>query len=226
MKNIFTQIYQKNPIADLFRELYFPLKNKVLSESSPSPIPTAITKFFEIIAYHFDQAYKERVLIFSSCFPCNSLDIIEYIKTLVKPDDISNVIYSRFNKDLEKFAEERGLYKLKNESDLQFQSRIINAHRFLATSPTLDGLTNIITNAISNDPKEFTIQYLYDKCWYLGETLLDKNLILENNILSYFIVDFDTTPITLEQKTYLESIINLYKPACIGFYINAFILDS
>jgi len=236
MKNIFTQIYQRNPIANLFKELYFPLKSKTLSESSPSPIPTTITKFFEIIAHHFDLVYKERVLILSSSFPSNSLEIIEYMTSLIiKPDDpdnishaikVHNAIHSRFNVDLEKFAKERGLYKMNNEEDKQFQSRIINAHRFLLTSPTLNGLKDLITSVISDDPTEFTIRELYTEDWVLGKDMLGTDSILGNDTPAYFIVDFKEIPITLNQKIYLDNIINLYKPAHVGFHINAFILDN
>ena len=215
MKNIFTQLYQGNPIANLFKELYFPLKSKTLSESTP-PIPTTMAKFFEIIAYHFDQVYKERVLILSSSFPSNSIDI-----TTDKNNDL------RFTADLEKFAKERGLYQLKNESDVQFQSRIINAHRFLVTSPTLFGLTDIITNVISDNPKDFTIRELYKESWILGQHYLGIDTVLGNNMDSYyFIVDFKANAITSDQKAYLENIINLYKPAHAGFHINAFIDDK
>ena len=240
MKNIFTNIDQVNPIATLFKELYFPLKSKTISESSP-PIPTTIAKFFEIIAYHFDLVYKERLLILNSSFPSNSIDITDYMKTLIiEPNDpsshdysdltdpinISNAIHSRFVADLEKFAKERGLYQLKNESDPQFQSRIINAHRFLLTSPTLSGLTDIITSVISDDPKEFIIRELYTESWILEVDILDKNMILGNNFDSYyFIVDFQNkdNEISSVQKAYLENVINLYKPAHAGFHINAFL---
>ena len=240
MKNIFTNIDQVNPIATLFKELYFPLKSKTISESSP-PIPTTIAKFFEIIAYHFDLVYKERLLILNSSFPSNSIDITDYMKTLIiEPNDpsshdysdltdpinISNAIHSRFVADLEKFAKERGLYQLKNESDPQFQSRIINAHRFLLTSPTLSGLTDIITSVISDDPKEFIIRELYTESWILEVDILDKNTILGNNISSYyFVVDFQNkdNEISSVQKAYLENVINLYKPAHAGFHINAFL---
>ena len=214
MKNIFTQIYQANPIANLFKELYFPLKSKTLSESTP-PIPTTMAKFFEIIAYHFDQVYKERVLILSSSFPSNSIDIATY-----KVKDL------RFTADLEKFAKERGLYQLKNESDVQFQSRVINAHRFLVTSPTLSGLDQLLTNVIKDDPKDFTLRELYREDWVLGKDVLGDESILGNDTPSYFIVDFKKIPIKLDQKTYLEDIINLYKPAHVGFHVNAFILDN
>ena len=215
MKNIFTQLYQANPIANLFKEIRFPLKSKTISDSYPSSIPTTMAKFFEIIAYHFDQVYKERVLILSSNFPSNSIDI-----TIDKANDL------RFKADLEKFAKERGLYQLKNESDIQFQSRVINAHRFLVTSPTLSGLKDLITNVIKDDPKEFTIRELYREDWVLGKDVLGDESILGNDTPSYFIVDFKKTPIKLDQKTYIEDIINLYKPAHVGFHINAFILDN
>ena len=218
MKNIFTNIYQRNPIVNLFKELYFPLKSKTLSESTPSPIPTTMAKFFEIIAYHFDQVYKERVLILSSSFPSNSLDILT-----LKPNDL------RFTTDLEKFAKERGLYQLKNEKSEQFQARIINAHRFLLTSPTLSGLTAIITSIISDDPKKFIIRELFKESWILGVDILDENMILGNNFDSYyFVVDFkgEDNEITSNQKTYLENIINLYKPAHVGFHINTFLNDE
>ncbi len=226
MKNIFTNIYQRNPIVNLFKELYFPLKSKTLSESTPYPIPTTMAKFFEIIAYHFDQVYKERVLILSSSFPSNSLNILT-----LKPNDL------RFTTDLEKFAKERGLYQLKNEKSEQFQSRIVNAHRFLLTSPTLSGLEQLIINAISNDPKNFTIRELYKESWILGDndstslkkTNLGIDTILGNNFDSYyFIVDFKykDNPISLDQKSYLEHIINLYKPAHVGFHINTFLNDE
>ena len=248
MKNIFTNIDQVNPIATLFKELYFPLKSKTISESSP-PIPTTIAKFFEIIAYHFDLVYKERLLILNSSFPSNSIDITDYMKTLIiEPNDpsshdysdltdpinISNAIHSRFVADLEKFAKERGLYQLKNESDPQFQSRIINAHRFLLTSPTLSGLTDIITSVISDTPKKFIIRELHKESWILGDNNSDKdtslktnlglNTILGNNISSYyFVVDFKDNEISSVQKAYLENVINLYKPAHAGFHINAFL---
>ena len=214
MKNIFTNIYKRNPITNLFKELYFPLKSKTLSESTP-PIPTTMAKFFEIIAYHFDQVYKERVLILSSSFPSNSLILADKVLDL------------RFNTDLEKFAKERGLYQLKNESNLQFQSRVINAHRFLLSSPMLSGLEHLITSVISDDPKDFTIRELYKESWILGKGSLGVDMILGSNVFSYyFIVDFGQILIPLVLKTYLEDIINLYKPAYVGFHIKAFILDK
>lgn len=282
MKNIFTNnIYQRNPIANLFKELYFPLKSKNLSESSSYPIPTTIAKFFEIIAYHFDLVYKERVLILNSSFPSNSQEIIKHI---IKPEDpdkhdytdltdpinINNAIYSRFSEDIEKFAKERGLYRINNEKITSFHSRIINAHRFLITSPTLHGLKDLITtvlreneNILGVNPPKFTIRELYTEDWVLyKDTLgLDNDVLGLNSILRaqnwilseeepeekdlvlvkyrlgsesilgydtlfYFIVDFENNRITLDQKKYLNIIINLYKPAHIGFHINAFIQDD
>ena len=240
MKNVFTNIDQANPITTLFKELYFPLKSESLSESSP-PIPTTIAKFFEIIAYHFDQVYKERVIILNSSFPSNSIEITDYMKPfiiepkdpdkhndkdLTDPININNAIYSRFNEDLEKFAKERGLHRMNNEKVEQFQSRIINAHRFLLTSPTLSGLKDLITTVIKDDPKEFTLRELHTEDWILGKDVLGDESILGNNTPFYFIIDFKKIPIKLDQKTYLEDIINLYKPAHVGFHINAFILDN
>ena len=116
---------------------------------------------------------------------------------------------------------------MNNETPKQFQSRITNAHRFLLTSPTLNGLTDIITNIIKDDPKEFLIRELYKESWILGENYLGIDTILGNNMESYyFIVDFKDNHITLDQKVYLENIINLYKPAHAGFHINTFIDNS
>ena len=237
MKNIFTNIYQVNPIATLFKELYFPLKSKTISESSP-PVPTTIAKFFEIVAYHFDQVYKERLLILSSSFPSNSLEI-----TTQNPHDL------RFQSDLEKFAKERGLYRIIGEKDPIFQSRIINAHRFLLASPTLSGLKDLITSILGEEPPKFIIRELYKEDWILGKDVLGKDVFGNDSILKnqnwilgkyslgadsilgndpsfYFIVDFESNKITLEQKKYLNNIINLYKPAHIGFHIKAFIQDN
>ncbi len=225
MKNIFIQMYHRNPITNLFKDLSYPLKNNFSSNSFENTNPSSITKFFEIIAYHCDKVYKERALILSSSFPSNSIDIIDYMETLPPPKD------SRFDADLTKFATERGLYKMKDESQEQFQSRIINAHRFLLASSTLIGLRNIIDNVINSDPtllpKKFDIRELYTEDWVLGEEQLDENVILGNDVSSYyFVVDFGNDPIRLAEKIYLDNIIDLYKPAHIGYHINAFILDD
>lgn len=127
------------------------------------------------------------------------------------------------------FAEERGIVKIKKESDKNYGQRVLSAYEFNKRSSTLEGLRDILSSATD---KEFTIRELYRDDWVLGEEPLefieDENgdkidtTILGSNFVSlYFVVDFDQIKLKLDEKEYLEQLIELYKPAHIGYHINA-----
>jgi len=138
--------------------------------------------------------------------------------------NILNECFPRYSKDIDKFAKERGISCIKNEKEASYKERVIKAYSFLKTSSTLQGITSLITQVT---PKKFVVRELYTEDWTLGakDEKLGDNTILGGDVSSYyFVVEFDS--LTIEEKAYLEEIIELYKPAHVGFHINAKILDD
>lgn len=133
---------------------------------------------------------------------------------------------------LQKYAEDRGIVRVKNEGTESHFQRVLNAYAFLKNSSTLEGLTNILKLAIS---KEFTIRELYLDNWILGEEPLGFIMKEEEKHYTtflgadytsyYFVVTFDV-PLTLDEKNYLDKLIDLYKPAHTGCHIDARIVDE
>ncbi len=127
--------------------------------------------------------------------------------------------------DVDEFAKERSVTRILNESDSSFNTRVLNAYKFLTTSPTKIGLQNILSSVID---KEFEIRELYTENFILDDAneRLEETAILSGDEASfYFIVEF-AVPLTVAEKDYLESIIDLYKPAHVGYHIGATILDD
>lgn len=135
----------------------------------------------------------------------------------------SHFIQSKSSERL--FAEERGIEKIKNESILSFQKRVLNAYSFLKNSPTRQGIESIIK---SSTTKDFKIRELYREQFILGnlQEKLGENTQLQSSLASYYFVVGFTQALTVEEKNYVEEIIELYKPAHIGFHLNASISDD
>jgi len=137
---------------------------------------------------------------------------------------ILNNYFLKDSKDIEGFAKERGISRIQNEKEVAYKNRVIKAYSFLKYSSTLEGIKSLITQ-ITN--KKFIIRELYSEDWILNNDneLLGDTTILGGDVSSYyFVVEFDK--LLIEEKTYLEEIIELYKPAHVGFHINAIILDD
>jgi hypothetical protein len=165
---------------------------------------------------------KETSKVFKSLFEsiADSFNALHgYFIELLGKHFISN------NSSVRLFAEERGIERIKGESDISFRKRVLNAYHFLKSSPTRQGIEAIIQSSIA---KEFEIRELYQENFVLGnpQEKLGISTILQSSLASYyFVLDF-SQPLTVEEKSYLKEIIELYKPAHIGYHINAMILDD
>ncbi|MGL4677178.1 MAG: hypothetical protein ACRCWI_05880 [Brevinema sp.] len=129
------------------------------------------------------------------------------------------------NDDFEEFSKDRGIVRIKNESSQSFYSRVLGAYSFLKNSSTKQGIIDILR---SFTEKEFRVRELYREDFVLGNPneKLGITTQLKNSLASYyFTMDF-TNPLTVEEKQYLTEILDLYKPAHIGFHLNARIVDD
>lgn len=147
----------------------------------------------------------------------------------------SNVLSLSFiqsRKDSEKHAKDRGIHKIKNEGNASYYERVLNAYSFNKNSSTFAGLTKILRMAVS---KEFTIQEMYLTNWILGEERLGfvmnkgekvYTTFLGADYISYYFVISFNSPLTLEEKLYLDELIDLYKPAHTGYHVDARIADD
>ncbi|MGL4677669.1 MAG: hypothetical protein ACRCWI_08420 [Brevinema sp.] len=143
-------------------------------------------------------------------------------------ESIHTTVLQQFIKsqsDIELFAQDRSIEKIKDEQYEQYHYRVRNAYQFLRHSATKKGLENIIDQVIK---KKFTLRELYQEDFILGNPLekLGMNTILQSSqSLYFFIVDFED-PLTVYEKHYLQELIEYYKPAHIGFRIDAQVLDD
>lgn len=129
--------------------------------------------------------------------------------------------------DVTPYAKERGLYRAKDESEENFRKRVLNAFHFLQNASTRYGMEYIL-NVITS--KEFIIIEPNAESFILGDTdkKLGINTVIQGDELSpylFFLVAFSTA-LTTEEYNYISEIIHIYKPAHIGFSINAVIDDS
>ncbi len=114
------------------------------------------------------------------------------------------------------YAEDRGLEQLKNESDRDFYNRTLNAYRFLKNCSTKKGIEDIL---MSFTDKAFVIKEQYKNIFVLGEAMLGVNSELTTIKLGYyFIVEFAES-ISEEEKSYMEDLLNTFKPAHTDFCI-------
>ncbi|MGL5956313.1 MAG: hypothetical protein ACRC0X_06895 [Brevinema sp.] len=150
---------------------------------------------------------------------------IAYSFDLVR-DAINNTVFRYFiNTDIESFAQDRSIEKIKGEQTDHYHHRVRNAYEFLKHSATKKGLETIIKQMIT---KKFVLRELYKEDFILGNPSekLGFNTLLQNSqTLYFFLVEFDD-PLTVYEKYYLQELIEHYKPAHIGFRINALILDD
>ncbi len=143
----------------------------------------------------------------------------EFSKMILNSHFISN------NSSLILFAQDRGITKIKGESEESFQIRVLNAYQFLKLSPTRQGIENIIKSSVS---KNFVLRELYQEDFILDneqESLEETTILSDDSSNYYFVVEFSQS-LTVEEKSYVEEIIELYKPAHIGYHISATILDN
>ncbi len=124
--------------------------------------------------------------------------------------------------DVTPYAEERGMYKVKNEDEATFRKRVINAFKFLQNSSTRDGMEEILRTITS---KEFILVEPNKESFILGDSdeKLGINTVLQGDVLStylFFLVEFSSS-LTTAEYDYISEIINIYKPAHVGFAINA-----
>lgn len=168
--------------------------------SLPLPFPSTIIRMiFSVIAYVFDIIYQQAYDIVLGCFP-------------------------KYSEDLDPYAQERGITKIQGESDIQFRKRITYAYQFARFSSTLQGIEDMISTILGGT---VSIRELHTEDWILGHERLGENTILGNDVSSYyFVVDLGDRSLTLVEKRYLEQVIEEYKPAHVGFHINAHIVDE
>lgn len=144
---------------------------------------------------------------------------------LLKKYGVSTVEKFFVDSNLEEYAKERCIYKIQEESNNSYKNRVLNAYQFLKYSSTSIGIKDVISNAIS---KSFEIRELYQENFILGNSSekLGINTKLHTSLSSYFFLVEFIQPLTVKEKYYLEKIIDLYKPAHVGFRINATIVDD
>ncbi len=129
--------------------------------------------------------------------------------------------------DVTQYAKERGIYRAKNESDEAFKNRVLNAFNFLQNSSTRQGIEDIIKNITL---KDFILVEPDSESFILSDSSekLGLNTILQDTVSSsylFFLVIFSSSLTTIEYN-YISDIINIYKPAHIGFAIHTVIDDS
>lgn len=165
---------------------------------------------------------KDTSLIFRVIFRTIILsfeDTIDYLQQIVQHSFIKN------NKEFHLWAKERAIAYIRNESQESYYSRVLNAYSFLKNSSTKSGMENILRSFTN---KDFQIRELYKENFVLGNKaeILGVNTVLQSSLASfYFVVDFKNS-LNLDEKLYIEKIINIYKPAHIGFHINATVIDN
>lgn len=140
--------------------------------------------------------------------------------------------YAKVSKDVDLFAKDRGIIRLKKESSTSYRNRVVGAYSFYKHSSTLQGIKDIISSAITQN---FIIRELYQEDWILGEeplgvsaislddgTAIIKTILGDENTLFYFIVEIKDRIYDYE-KIYLEELINTYKPAYMGYHLDVMV---
>ncbi len=121
------------------------------------------------------------------------------------------------------YAKDRSIDAIKNESEASYYMRTLGAYSFLKFSSTRNGIESILK---SFTDKDFIIRELYKDSFILGKTKLGVNSFLQSSQASYyFVVRFDV-PLSVDEKLYLEELIDMFKPAHVGFHIDARISDD
>ncbi len=141
-------------------------------------------------------------------------------------DQLKNDIYVtkaqmyavKTTKGIFKFAKERGITKLKYETEEQFKQRVIYAFQFYATSAPKQWIEKILSYVID---KDFIVDECYQNSWVLGESQLgiDTYISHEEYIRAFFIRFSES--ISSEEREYIDQIMNHYKPAHVAHYILA-----
>lgn len=115
-------------------------------------------------------------------------------------------------------ANDRGIVRIAGESDQAYKNRVIYAFEFQRNSSTFAGITSLIQRITD---KPFMIRELYKETWILGDPkeLLGITTILGSPLDRFFFIVEFTEKIEETEKTYIENILNIYKPAHTGFRI-------
>ncbi len=173
---------------------------------------------FNSLLIPLKQTSKNFVSIFITI--ANAFDILK-----IYAEDILYRHFIQSKSNTEKFAKDRGIQKLSREDTNKYYDRVLNAYDFLKNSSTTKGIIGILKSITD---KEFELREIYLDDFELDSEneLLEETTILgsdDSNL--YFIVSFPN-PLTVEEKAYIEEVIELYKPAHVGFRVEANILDE
>ncbi len=141
-------------------------------------------------------------------------------------DQLKNDIYVtkaqmyaiKTTKGIFEFARERGITKLKFETDEQFNNRVIYAFQFYATSAPKRGIESILSYVID---KPFIIDECYQESWVLDVSELGENTILNYETYVRSFIIFFSESITDDEREYVNQIMNHYKPAHVEHHIIA-----
>ncbi|MGL5956781.1 MAG: hypothetical protein ACRC0X_09350 [Brevinema sp.] len=179
-------------------------------------IKTSFLELFYSLQMPLKETSKNFVIIVTA--------IGEVFDTLVRySEQMITRYFIQSEQDLELFAKDRGIQRIKYESMRSFQGRVLNAYTFLKNSSTKVGIEGVIKRSIE---KNFEIKEIYQDNFILdheGEILEETTYLSDDNF--YFVVKF-YDPLTVEEDLYLKEIIELYKPAHIGYHLEAMILDD
>lgn len=182
-------------------------------------------QYFNSLKIPLKETSKNFVFLFHAIAESFNL-LSKFLETILNSHFISR------NAEESLWAKERGIVKIKNEETSSYLDRVLNAYEFNKRSSTLDGLTNILKSAIN---KKFSLRELYLDNWILGEEPLgfikkdgerhDTTILGADYTSYYFVVSFND-PLTLDEKIYLEELIEIYKPAHVGYHLDARIVDD
>ncbi|SFB88670.1 hypothetical protein SAMN02745150_01198 [Brevinema andersonii] len=153
--------------------------------------------------------------VFRDLFTAIAMQFNKLDKTVIK------FVSQGFPQDtslLEHIAKDRDIVRLQGESEASYRNRVTYAYLFRKQSATNSGITALIQR-ITNKP--FVIRELFRETWVLGNVRekLGKTTILGSPLDRFFFIVAFQTSLMKEERTYIQRVIHLYKPAHSGFII-------
>ncbi|MGL5721593.1 MAG: hypothetical protein ACRCY4_04255 [Brevinema sp.] len=171
--------------------------------------------------YQLTIPLRETSLVFKALFSAIAREcdiLLECAYLLTKQS------FPRYGEQIEPFAKERGVVRIKGESLADFTKRVERSFAFLTTATTREGIIQLIKTFTD---KDFTLKELWEDDWILGdddEVLGTSTTIGGEDAANTFVVVFDS--LTLDEKNYISELIELYKPAHVRCVLRAQIQDD
>lgn len=193
-------------------------ERRIFDIVSNSALGTSYASYFNSLKIPLKETSKIFVSIFSAI-------ALSFQNTYFYAEEVLKTYFIQSEQNIEEYAKDRGISRIRNESSRSFQNRVLGAYSFMKNSSSKIGIENILK---SFTEKSFMIRELYQENFVLGnkEEKLGETTLLQSSLASYyFVVEFDN-PLTVEEKRYLTEIIESYKPAHMGFHLNARIVDD